>query len=275
MFTQNEDESSSIAFSHPILVGVLLFGCFIIALLCYIWAFCSQSHKLPAFKDFLYLSCMRRTSELRGAQNIYYAAFSLLLFDGFTLIFGLVWGILMFCGNVNVAFLIFVNIWLAFRFFSQCQHLITALISILFAYHPSWRDGLRGASKVLNLVPFILIILSFKIHDGILIGVDVFNFFLVVGIVVSWCLSTSSPIAHQRTPFGLMSVLFYLIICLPTAVINCMVTHSDHHLVLAVDVLLFTNFYMIMSALLFRMVLKLEDGNQSDNHQYECAISSA
>lgn len=273
MFTEYINES--LVFSHISLVYVLLFGCFAIALLCYIWAFCSQSHKLPAFKNFLYLSCVRRTRELRGAQNIYYSAFSLLLFDGFTIIFGLVWGILLLCNTVELAFVIFFNIWLAFRHFSQCQHLITALISIVFAYHPSWGDGLRDASKVLNLVPFILIILSFKVHEGILIGVDVTNFLLVVGIVVSLCLSSSSPIANQRTPFGLLSVSFYLVICVPSAVINCLITHSDDNFVLAANVLLFTNFYVIMSALLFRLVLKMEDGNQSDNPQYECAITSA
>lgn len=273
MFIENEEEDPlPIAFSHPFLVGSLLFGCLTVAFLCYIWAFCSQRRSLPAFKDFLYLTCMRRTSELRGPQNIYYAAFSLLLFDGLTLIFALVWGALMFVGDTNLVFLIFFNIWLAFRCLSQCQHLITAFVSILFAYHPTWKDGLRAASKILNVVPFIFTVLSFKINDGLLIGVDVYNFLLAVGIVVSWCLSSSSPIANQRTAFGLLSVAFYLMVSLPNAVANCLVTLD--HVIVATDIMLFTNFYMIMSALLFRLVLKLDDGNQSDSPQYECAIRS-
>lgn len=268
MFPQ--DKVQPIIFTNPMaLVALLLFGSFIVALLCYIWAFCSQRHKLPAFKDFLHLFYWRRTRELRGAQHIYYTAFFLLLFDGLTLIFGIIFGILMFCGQFDWFFQIFCTIWIDFRTLSQSQHLITALVSILFAYNPLWRGGLLDASKALNLLPILLIILSLKIHDRIIIGVDVYNFFLVVGIIVTWCRSSNSPIANQRMAFGLMSVLFY-IICLPMAVLNCLIAHSDHYLPLAVDVLFFTNFYIVMNPLLFRLVLKMEDGNQSDNPPFDC-----
>lgn len=268
------EKPSNFIMARPGLMGALLLGPFALALLCYTWAFCSQSHKLGSFREFLCLTLKRRERELRGTQNIYFSAFSLLLFDGFTFIFGLVWFILVFCTRVQVVQLIFFFLWLAFRFLSVCQHLITALISILFAYHPSWGHGLRSISKGLNLVPFILIVLSFRVHDNIVIGVDVYNFLLMVGIVVSCCRSTSSPMAKQRQPIGVLALSMYFLVCLPNAVLNCLLAASDYYLTHALYVLLITNFYIVMSALLFCLVLKMEEDDRREP-EYECAITSA
>lgn len=272
MSPEDTDEPYSSILSNPGLVGLLLFGFFAAALLCYIWAFFSQSHKLPAFRRFLILSCLRRTSELRGPQNIYHAAFTLLLCDGFTVILGLFWGILLFLGEVGLTYLTFFNIWYGFRFLSQCQHLITALISIIFVCHPERGDILHTMSEVLDLIPVILVILSFKIDGSILIGVDIYNLLLVLGILVSCCKTTASPMANQGKLIVLLSVSFFLLVCLPNMVLRLLLVDSDRYLVLAVSVLLITNFYVIMSAQLFRLVLKVED--KSDNSRSGCAVGN-
>lgn len=274
MLKHNFEELPSLTLTHPGLWGSLLFGPFALALLCYIWAFCSQSQSRRAFGEFIVLSLKRRGKDLRGAQNTYNSAFALLLFDGFTVICGLVWGIMMFCDSIELVWLIFLNIWRAFRFLSVCQHLITALISVIFLYHPTWGGGLHSVSKVLYVVPFILVILSFRINDAILIGVDVYNLLLMLVIVVFSCYPSSSSMAKQRKPFLLLSVAMFFLICLPNAVMNCLVATSDDYVLLSSDVLLITNFYIVMDGLMFYLVLRIKEEDRSEN-QYECAIRSA
>lgn len=267
------DGSYSFVTSNLSLLGVLLFGPLALALLGYIWAFCSQRHKLPKFREFLVLSLKRRHKDLHGAQNVYYSAFALLLFDGFTIITGLVWGILVFCQNSGLVCLIFCVMWFGFRLCSVFQHLITALISVLFVSRPKYAQGLRTLSEVLDVVPFILVILGFRISEHIFIGVDIYNLLVMVAIVVSCCISATSPMAQQRKPIGLLAAIMFVTVVLPNAIINILMLTSDDYHPQAFDILLFTNFYIAMDAVLFYLVLKIDEDDQSDT-QYECAIRS-
>lgn len=268
MSLSDDSEPFSPILSNPGLVGLLLFGSFAAALLCYIWAFVSQSHKLPAFGNFLALSCLRRTSELRGEQNLYHAAYMLLLLDGATVSLGLAWGVLLFRGQVGVTYLVLFNLWYGFRFLSQCLHIIMAFVAVVFC-QSRCGDALLIASKVLVVVPVILVVLSFRINNHILIGLDIYNFLLVLWIPVSCCQATSPAMSKQRRPIVLLSLSFYLFACVPNMVLRCLLVYSDQYIVPAVTVLLITNFYVILSALLFRLVLKVEDDQGNNSRMFE------
>ena len=142
--------------------------------------------------------------------------------------------------------------------------MITALVSIVFC-QSQCGGSLLVASKVLVVVPVILVVLSYKINNHILIGLDIYNLFLVLWIPVSCCQATSPAMAKQRRPIVLLSLSFYLFACVPNMVLRCLLVYSDQYIVPAVTVLLITNFYIILSALLFRLVLKMEEDDQSNN----------
>lgn len=254
---------------NPSVSSPLLYGSVALALVSYIWAFCSQRHKLHCFWQFLILCLKGQEKEQRGAQNTYFPAFVLLLLDGCAAIIGLAWSIMVFSPRGWMRCLLVAIIWLAFRSLSVCQHFNTALISVLFVSCPQQEQGLHKVSIILTLVPFVLVILSFRFLDGIFILLDVYCLLITVAIVVSCRLPTTSSMAQQRKTFTLLAAAMFLMICFPNAVLNCLLISSNHYLPQAVIVLI-TNIYIMMNAGLFYLVLKIKEEDQSETlHESE------
>ncbi|KAJ0055512.1 hypothetical protein NL108_003918 [Boleophthalmus pectinirostris] len=214
-----------------------------------------------------------KKKEIYVESKTHLSLFALLLLDAFTAIFGITAMILLLTQNSDqeLTLLIIENIWLAFRWLSLSQHLITSLVSILFLSHPNWGFSLRTIGKSLDAVPFILVMVAFRISRSVLIGVDIFNFLMIVAIVVSWMLNVPTEVAKQRKHFGLLAVSLYLLVCLPNTVLNCLVLQSGEYLPLTLDVLYATNFYFIMNSGLFYLGLKIKEEEQ----EYEGAIRCA
>uniref|UniRef100_A0AAV2KL37 Uncharacterized protein n=1 Tax=Knipowitschia caucasica TaxID=637954 RepID=A0AAV2KL37_KNICA len=268
-----EDPSRSVVAVNPNLESSLLLVPIALGLCIYIFTFCSQRVKGRLFGQSLYTSIRWKESELRGVQHTHMSLFTLLGFDTFTAIFGIMYMAFVLrdvCQREALGCLIISKMWMAFRRLSLSQHLITALVAVLFLYRPKWASGIRLVGKCLDAPPFILVIVTVRLFPGVIVAVDVFNLLLMVSIAVVCLKQAQTRMAKQRRLLGVLAAVTYVLVCLPNAVLDCLLLKSHDYLPLAFDVFCITNFYFVLDALLFYLVLKINV--EEEEPQYEAAI---
>lgn len=263
----------------PYLAAGLLLGSVLLGLVSYISAFWSQRRRLKeAFNS-------QRHNRLRGAQNIHLSImFGMLLQDFVNALFAIILAILVIeiPSSPGLHYAIY-SLWYMFRCYGLIYHLLNALLCVLFSCHPQSGDNQHGVYVLLVLSMYVFLPFHFLDSQVEIFGLGAITIGLALAIIAKCTVSSASPsAATQKKPIVFVAMFTFLIVYAPSFILQCLMISTanrgeptDKFLTIYVNVLLCTNFQLLMDGLLcyFNLKLPSEEREQQqrelEQHQHQ------